>query len=287
MRVRRTADEMRAAGEIVRTPAAVERVMAVHAPGYVRAIEMGEPRELAESQQFVWDLGIWPMVLASNGGVVAAAIQAMKTGIAGSLSSGLHHAQHAAGAGYCTFNGLVIAAREALAAGARSVLILDLDAHCGGGTASLIAYEPRIRQVDVSVDRYDSYTSTDRARLELVTAAADYLPTVRQALHQAVSVGGRFDLCIYNAGMDTVEGRSTGGLSGVTPKLLAERERSVFDWGRSNGIPIAFVLAGGYTGPALTQTSLVQLHRLTLEKASGGTLEWDVTLEKRDPWNSP
>lgn len=74
------------------------------------------------------------MVLATNGGVVAAAISALEHGTAGSLSSGLHHARRETGEGFCTFNGLAIAAREALSAGARSVLILDLDAHFGGGT---------------------------------------------------------------------------------------------------------------------------------------------------------
>ena len=72
------------------------------------------------------------------------------------------------GAGFCTFNGLALAARAALAAGAASVLILDLDAHCGGGTASLIAEEPRIWQLDVSVCAFDSYESRERASLRIV-----------------------------------------------------------------------------------------------------------------------
>jgi hypothetical protein len=33
------------------------------------------------------------------------------------------------------------------------------------------------------------------------------------------------------------------------------------------GIPIAFVLAGGYLGPELERAGLVALHRLTLEAA--------------------
>jgi acetoin utilization deacetylase AcuC-like enzyme len=249
-------------------PLTAERVMAVHAPEYVRAIETGEPRALAESQMFDWDAQLWPMVLSSNGGVVAAAFDAMEAGISGSLSSGLHHARRERGAGYCTFNGLAIAAREVVAAGARSVLILDLDAHCGGGTASLIADEPRIVQADVSVDRYDCYTSTSNAYLSLVTSAADYLPAVSAALRRAVRAAGQFDLCIYNAGMDPVEGCSTGGLSGVTVEMLAQREQVVFDWAHANRVPIAFVLAGGYIGGGLTKEALVQLHRLTIETAA-------------------
>ena len=45
-------------------------------------------------------------------------------------------------------------------------------------------------------------------------------------------------------------------------------KRLVFQWCRRRGIPIAFVLAGGYLGPDLGQEELVNLHRLTLEAAS-------------------
>jgi hypothetical protein len=48
--------------------------------------------------------------------------------------------------------------RAALAAGVGSMLILDLGAHCGGGTASLIEDEPRVWQIDVSVSSYDRYS---------------------------------------------------------------------------------------------------------------------------------
>ena len=73
-------------------------VAAVHDPGYVRAVQTGEPRSLAESQGFDWDPGVWPMALATNGGVVAAALAALADGVAGSLSSGLHHARRGSGA---------------------------------------------------------------------------------------------------------------------------------------------------------------------------------------------
>ena len=46
-------------------PLTAAQVMAVHAPEYVRAIETGEPRALAESQGFDRDPGLWPMASAS------------------------------------------------------------------------------------------------------------------------------------------------------------------------------------------------------------------------------
>ena len=86
----------------------------------------GAPTHLAESQGFDWDAQLWPMVAMSTGGVVAAAMAALETGIAGSLSSGLHHARYGSGAGFCTLNGLVLAARSAIDGGAKSVLIILL-----------------------------------------------------------------------------------------------------------------------------------------------------------------
>ena len=249
-------------------PLTREQVAKVHESGYIRAVETGVPRGLAESQGFSWDAGLWPMVLASNGGAVAAALSALDRGVAGSLSSGLHHARYASGAGFCTFNGLVIAAREALAAGASTVLILDLDAHCGGGTASLIADEPRVWQIDVSVSGYDSYRSSDRIWLDIVGESSDYIATVQRKLDEADRRGLVFDLCLYNAGMDPFEGCSIGGQSGITRQVLADRERTVFEWCTKRGLPIAFVLAGGYVGSRLDARGLVDLHRLTLSFAA-------------------
>jgi len=253
-------------------PLTLEQVIAVHDADYVRAVQTGVPRNLAESQKFVWDAGLWPMVLASNGGTSAAALDALRNGIAGSLSSGLHHARRDRGAGYCTFNGLVLAAHAALAAGAKSVLILDLDAHCGGGTASLISAEPRICQLDVSVDSFDSYESSAGALLRMVHRSDEYLDEIESGLSELASGGLRFDLCLYNAGMDPFEGCSDGGLAGITAPMLDARERLVFDWCRQQGLPVAFVLAGGYVGGHLDSEGLVGLHRLTLSAASESDL---------------
>jgi acetoin utilization deacetylase AcuC-like enzyme len=243
-------------------------VTQVHDPEYVRAVETGVPRDLAESQGFTWDAGLWPMVLASNGGAVAAALDALRHGVAGSLSSGLHHARRERGAGFCTFNGLAIAAREALAAGAESVLILDLDAHCGGGTASLIGGEPRIWQLDVSVSGFDFYKSSQRVFLRRVSSSGEYLADIQNGLSFMGRAGPRFTLCVYNAGMDPFQECDTGGLAGITREILAARERLVFDWCREQGVAVAFVLAGGYLGDHLAAQGLVELHRLTLSAAA-------------------
>jgi acetoin utilization deacetylase AcuC-like enzyme len=245
-----------------------EDVERVHDPGYVEAVRTGEPRALAESQGFRWDPALGPMVLASNGGAVAAARDARRDGVAGSLSSGLHHARRDEGAGFCTFNGLVLAARAVLDDGASAVLVLDLDAHCGGGTASLIGDEPRIAQLDVAVDSYDAYRDGGACRLVRVARAADYLPAVERGLDEVLAAGPRPDLVLYNAGMDPSERCAIGGKPGITREVLAARERLVFDRCWRERLPVAFVAAGGYIGPALDVAGLVALHRLTVGAAA-------------------
>jgi acetoin utilization deacetylase AcuC-like enzyme len=241
-------------------------IATVHDPAYVRAVRTGQPRDLAESQGFKWDAGMWKAVTASNGGVVAAAYAALDDGASGSLSSGMHHAQQSSGAAYCTFNGLVIAARKLLSEGVRSVLIIDLDAHCGGGTFSLIDGDARIRHMDVGVNALDAYWMSGANTLDIVREADKYLPLIRERLDE---ITGDFALCLYNSGMDPDERCITGGAPGITAGMLLRREQIVFDWARKRRMPIAFVLAGGYTGQSLSKDELVKLHRLTIETAAG------------------
>lgn len=248
-----------------------EQLCVVHTPDYVRAVRTGQPRELAESQNFSWDEGMWSAATASNGGVVAAARAAISDGVSGSLSSGMHHAQRDRGASFCTFNGLVVAAKMVLAEGAQSVLIVDLDAHCGGGTHLLIAGDEdhagdeRIQQLDVSLNVLDAYWMNGNNTLDIVREADRYLPTIEQRLAQ---INGSFDLVLYNAGMDPDERCAVGGFRGVTASMLRERDDMVFTWARQRSVPIAFVLAGGYAGGALPKDELVKLHRITIEAAA-------------------
>ena len=245
-------------------PATVAEVTAVHDPDYVRALEEGDPSGLAASNGIGWDPGLLDGVLASTGGVRDAVLLALAERVhTGSLSSGLHHARFGEGAGFCTINGIVVAARAALAAGARRVLIVDFDAHCGGGTASLIEDLSGVEQIDVSVVPYDFYSSRDGARLTLADAD-ECLDACRLAL-AGVRNPEEIDVVIYNAGMDPHEG--AGGLIGITTDVLAEREGLFFDWAEEHGLPVAFVLAGGYLqGVGLDE--LVGLHRLTIRQAA-------------------
>ena len=248
-------------------PVSEKEFRLAHSAEYTKGIFHGRPERAADSN----GLGMWSRDLSvsiqySTGGVVEAAQLAFASGRnTGSLSSGLHHARLNHGSGFCSANGLVIAAKVVLADGAQRVLIVDFDAHCGGGTASLIDGVNGIEQIDVSVNSFDHYSGISNAQLTM-SSGETYLADIQKSLASVVNPEG-IDLVIYNAGMDPHENCSTGGAAGITTSVLQQREQMLFTWAKEAGVPVSFVLAGGYSGRTLTKGELVNLHRLTLNAA--------------------
>lgn len=250
-------------------PVTVEQLLLAHAVEYIKAFLSGEPYHVASAALGEWSEEVVASVLASTGGVIAAALAALKSGRAGSLSSGLHHAKSDHGAGFCTINGLAIAALVALQNGAKSVGILDIDAHCGGGTFDILGDNPLIRIGDVSTNGYDAWRSgQERHKLEITTDPDTYLDVVAEMLEHIGSV----DLLLLNAGMDPAEGGSAGSTRGFTSELLEQRELLVAEWCERTNTPVAFVLAGGYVGSNLTLGGVADLHMHTVAAIAGATI---------------
>jgi acetoin utilization deacetylase AcuC-like enzyme len=234
-----------------------------HDAAYVDALATGEPRDLAQSQGFIWDPGLWRGVRASTAGVLAAvdvALAGGRAGLAGSLSSGMHHARSAHGSGFCSVNALVVAAQHAIAQHDVEVTVLDLDAHAGGGTDQLLRHHglTRVRHLDLTIIPFDSYTHlTPRpgdVNIEDPTLDdAGYLRAVDELL--ALLPHGPGQLVLHNAGMDPSPqiGRAA----------LAERERRVASALVARGLAGVFVLAGGYTWSA-SPDELAEAHATTV-----------------------
>ena len=223
----------------------------VHSPEYLDSLWNGD-QDLLRS------------LLASTGGVLEAVDQALIDGFSGSLSSGLHHAKRTHDEGFCYINGLALAALRAIHVhGLTDVAILDLDAHCGGGTWQLLGDNARVRLADVSTNSYDSWKSLEsRHHLKVVHDSKNYLVEVERALKHLSGA----QILLYHAGMDPFEGCSTGGQPGITREVLQRREELVADWCRTNNVPVLFVLAGGYEGPNLDLEGVARLHLLTIKE---------------------
>ena len=213
-------------------PIAVDDLLRVHTAAYVDAVRTGEPRELAESQKFPWSPALWPSVLLTNGGLLAAAT--------------------------------------------RALAVLDLDLHYGNGTASLCATRPWLTNCsiygndyfqnkpyrDVEIRRHEDGPNHVSFALPNGSGRAVLFETLERGI-AALLAAGRPDLVLYQAGADPYREDPYSPLD-LDHDDLRERDRLVFAWARKQGLPIAWVLAGGYTPDV---SKVVDVHVGTFDAA--------------------
>ncbi len=241
-------------------PVSDEDLLRVHTPSYLEAIRTGEPRALAESQKFPWSPGLADAVRWTNGGTIAALDAALQGGIAGNLASGFHHSHAEHGEGYCTFNGLIVALERARAEGKlRRGLVVDMDLHYGNGTASLLAtrpdffglsiygnwYKKNLAYRDVSTERAEDTENSWSVPVPNGSDGAAYLAILNEHLGPAIA-RSRPDVILYQAGADPYREDPYSPLE-LTHEDLKARDKIVFSAAKAAGIPVMWVLAGGYT----------------------------------------
>jgi acetoin utilization deacetylase AcuC-like enzyme len=246
-------------------------LLRVHTSEYLAAIQSGHPRELAESQKFPWSPELFPSVLLTNGGVLAAARTALVARVSGALASGFHHACSDHGEGFCTFNGLVVAL-EALRAEnlIQSAAVLDLDLHYGNGTASLAASRPWMRALSIYGNDYARNVPHRDVRerhhddgpnhfsVPIIPGEDDgkNLDALLETHLPWLIKNGRPDLLLFQAGADPLRDDPYSPLD-LNHDDLLHRDSKVFAFAKNHGIPIAWVLAGGYTSDV---QKVVQVH---------------------------
>ncbi len=259
-------------------PVSAAELGLVHTPAYIEAVRTGEPRALAESQKFPWSPLLWPSVLLTNGGALAAASRALEVGVSAALASGFHHSHADHGEGFCTFNGLVVAAEVLRQAGRlATVAVLDLDLHYGNGTASLCATRPWLFNCSIYGNDYVQNTAHRDVATVRHSDGSNHVSIAlpngsgRQAMLEALERGmtkvlanGRPDLVLYQAGADPYREDPYSPLD-LDHADLRERDRMVFAWARREALPLAWVLAGGYT-PDLSK--VVEVHLGTFDAAA-------------------
>ncbi len=250
-----------------------EDVLRVHDRAYVAAVKTGHPKDLAESQKFPWSDKLYPSVLLTAGGVYAAAKNALNAGSSASLASGFHHSHPSRGEGFCTFNGLVVAVDKLRAEGLiKTAAVLDMDLHYGNGTAICLRTRPYIYQMSIyGNDYWDNVPYKDVTQLhhedgENHQSAALPAGCDRKTMLEIMSKNlpkllsrGKPDILLYQAGADPYFEDPYSPLK-LDHEDLYERDRAVFRFAKDHAIPIAWVLAGGYT----TDTSkVVKVHTNT------------------------
>jgi acetoin utilization deacetylase AcuC-like enzyme len=171
------------------TPTAMtaEDVMQVHQREYVEQFIAGTlPTAALRRIGFPWSEALVERTLHSVAGTTLTASLAINQGIALHLTGGYHHAHYDFGSGYCIFNDLILAARNAIASQqVHKVLIFDCDVHQGDGSATLSHQHQGIISCSIHCkENFPSRKQHSHHDIELTKGADDsaYLETVEQTL---------------------------------------------------------------------------------------------------------
>lgn len=233
-------------------PVTAEDLGRAHLPAYVEAIlscraanGFGNRSEaVAKSLPF------------TSGAMLAAARTAMRNGrVAVAPCSGFHHAGYSHGAGFCTFNGLMVAAMALRASGVVSrVGILDFDQHYGDGTDHIIDR--------LCVDWISHFSAGQHYHFPV--EAKRFLASIPDLVAGMKGC----DVILYQAGADPHIDDPLGGW--LTTRQLFERDRLVFEAAARMGIPVAWNLAGGYQTPL---RKVLEIHDGTMRACAGVNLK--------------
>ncbi len=226
------------------TPVSVDELCLAHDPTYVKGVLSGTlPNELGDTSP-----DVARSLPYTTGAMTAAAREALDTGCACAPVSGFHHAQYDSAGGFCTFNGLVVAAEGLHRTGTvQRVLILDCDMHYGDGTDAILKRLDRRSIINATFGRW--FHRPDQA------------PAYLKRLRETVTLFDEFDLVLYQAGADVHIDDPLGGV--LSTDQMIERDRIVFEAARSSETPIAWNLAGGYQEPL---AKVVALHVNTMRE---------------------
>jgi acetoin utilization deacetylase AcuC-like enzyme len=182
------------------------------------------------------------------GGTVLAARLALQRGLACQTAGGSHHAGTEAGAGYCIFNDVAVAARALQAMNlALTMVVIDLDVHQGDGTAEIFHGDDAVFTFSMHCEKnfpVRKQTSDRDVALPVGLGDGDYLEILQREL-AALFADRRPDLVFYNAGVDPHRADRLGKLE-LSDDGLARRDAMVIGACMKRGIPLACVIGGGY-----------------------------------------
>lgn len=228
-----------------------EVILSVHTEGYLRALENGsiDPKAMRRIG-FPWSEQIPRRGRRTVGGALAAARQALRSGLSGQLAGGTHHAHPDFGSGYCIFNDQAVVATMLLEEGAVDrIAIVDLDVHQGDGNAAILAQNPDVLILDVFGEKnfpFRKVPSDIDVPLPDNTEDAAFLRAIDERLPEIWAF--KPDLVLYQAGVDPLIHDKLGRLD-VTFEGLRARDEMVLEGCRRRGIPCSMAIGGGYSVP--------------------------------------
>jgi acetoin utilization deacetylase AcuC-like enzyme len=231
-------------------PVSTQTIMLAHDPLFVRGVLSGA----LENGFGNHDEEVSTSLPFTVGSMVAAAEYAvLHRQAVCSPTSGFHHAEYKQAMGYCSFNGLMVAALALKQAGlVNQVGIIDADAHYGNGTDHIIK--------KLGIDWIRHHTLGKHFHNEEDAAHGRFESWLTSAIDNCRDC----DLILYQAGADPHLEDPLGGI--LSTEQMHWRDRTVFE--QLGHLPLAWNLAGGYSiGPGTTEAQkrepILALHRAT------------------------
>lgn len=235
-------------------PVTREDLYLAHDPAHVDAVfDSRTPNGFGNNDPRVAEACLWTV-----GSLVAATLAApLYPQAVCSPTSGFHHAGYAFSEGYCTFNGLAVAAAKFIQANpGATVGILDCDFHYGNGTADILAHNKALAAHVVHHTAGQYFCPEGQA--------IEFFHWLGEAIDDLNEQG--CDVVIYQAGADMHVDDPLGGL--LTTAEMRQRDREVM---RKVRAPLVWNLAGGYqpnTSDSIHDDPVLQLHRATMGEAN-------------------
>ncbi|MBS1517064.1 MAG: histone deacetylase [Bacteroidetes bacterium] len=232
-------------------PATRGQILLAHSQEYFNSFESGsiDPK-IIRKIGFPWSHELHMRSLASVGGAVESAREAMINGVAGNLAGGTHHAFRDHGEGFCVYNDLaVVTLLFQQDRTAERIAIVDLDVHQGNGTSDILKYN---RDVFIfSMHGKNNYPfvkipSTVDIELEDNTEDSEYLERLNDNIKKVVKFEP--EIILFIAGVDPLKEDRLGKLS-LTKEGLKERDKLIAEICFNKSIPLSLALGGGYSVP--------------------------------------
>lgn len=201
-------------------------------------------------------------ILLQARGTCEAMQASLKEGMCFFLGGGMHHAMAHGGRGFCLVNDLVIGVRKLQESGqVKRAWIIDIDAHKGDGTAAITKDDESISTLSIHMEKgwpLDVGSGNGPWRLSSTVdvpipfqGEGEYLEKLERGLVQLrESHGEHISMAVVVAGADPYEKDALPSSNKLRLSLeqMLERDKLVYDFLKSRGIPQCWVMAGGY-GP--------------------------------------
>jgi len=278
------------------TPARHEEIARVHTPHLITGLERvcreQAPGVIDFAPTYVTPTSFKDAMLAAG-----ATLTCTRAVIAGDFDNAFaivrppgHHAEPDKAMGFCLFNNVAIAAREALSQGIERVLVVDYDAHHGNGTQA--AFLDDERAAYLSTHQWGIYPGSGwiedapHARKRIVNvplpayAGDQAIGRIADEIVQPMVEAFRPEMLFVSAGFDahwsdplTNLGFSPAGFYDISKKLVKLAEEHC-------GGKIVFVLEGGYDPKNVANGAEAVFEALA---NSGSGFDAGDTIPRREP----